>query len=182
MHRRKIQLVAGTTYTVSLPKEWVKKNHLKEKNEIALYEKNDETLVISAQLSENEKMKEISLDADKYASEEELVEEAEWTLQHAPRTTIRHENLFKIGWSTVGGGHTTSEILPFNQSEYPSDCVIILDEWRDSTDSICIDVVVYNPETGGCYDGITPSGVNLNQGAEATVAYLIARLELELSE
>ena len=68
MHRRKIQLVAGTTYTVSLPKEWVKKNHLKEKNEIALYEKNDETLVISAQLSENEKMKEISLDADKYAS------------------------------------------------------------------------------------------------------------------
>ncbi|MDH5783163.1 MAG: glycosyltransferase [Candidatus Bathyarchaeota archaeon] len=43
-------------------------------------------------------------------------------------------------------------------------------------------VMVYNLETGGCYDGITPSGVNLNQGAEATVAYLLARLELELSE
>jgi hypothetical protein len=38
---------------------------------------------------------------------------------------------------------------------------------------------VYNPNTGGCYDGITPEGVNLNQGAEATVAYLLARLDLE---
>lgn len=39
-------------------------------------------------------------------------------------------------------------------------------------------VVVYNMETGGCYDGITPRGLNLNQGAEATVSYLLARLEL----
>jgi hypothetical protein len=38
---------------------------------------------------------------------------------------------------------------------------------------------VYNPNTGGCYDGITPEGLNLNQGAEATVSYLLARLELE---
>jgi hypothetical protein len=38
---------------------------------------------------------------------------------------------------------------------------------------------VYNLNTGGCYDGITPEGLNLNQGAEATVAYLLARLDLE---
>ena len=38
---------------------------------------------------------------------------------------------------------------------------------------------VYNPNTGGCYDGITPEGLNLNQGAEATVTYLLARLDLE---
>ena len=68
MHRRKIQLVGGTTYTLSLPKEWVKKNNLKEKNEITIYEKNDRTLVISPQLGEKGKIKEISLDADKYAS------------------------------------------------------------------------------------------------------------------
>jgi hypothetical protein len=41
------------------------------------------------------------------------------------------------------------------------------------------DVVVYKPETGGCYDGITSKGLNLNEGAEATVSYLMARLELE---
>jgi hypothetical protein len=38
---------------------------------------------------------------------------------------------------------------------------------------------VYNPNTGGCYDGITSKGLNLNQGAEATVTYLLARLDLE---
>jgi len=41
------------------------------------------------------------------------------------------------------------------------------------------DLEVYNPETGGCHDGITPHGLNLNEGAEATVSYLLARLELE---
>jgi hypothetical protein len=40
-------------------------------------------------------------------------------------------------------------------------------------------VWVYDPNTGGCYDGITPEGLNLNQGAEATVTYLLVRLELE---
>lgn len=34
-------------------------------------------------------------------------------------------------------------------------------------------------ETGGCYDGITPSGVNRNQGAESIVGYCIASLALE---
>ena len=41
---------------------------------------------------------------------------------------------------------------------------------------------VYNPQTGGCYDGITPEGLNLNQGAEATVSYLLARLNMETLE
>lgn len=40
--------------------------------------------------------------------------------------------------------------------------------------------MVYNPKNGSCYDGINPQGLNLNNGAEATVAYLMARLELEV--
>lgn len=40
-------------------------------------------------------------------------------------------------------------------------------------------VMVYDPNTGACYDGITPCGLNLNQGAEATVSYLLASLEIE---
>jgi len=40
-------------------------------------------------------------------------------------------------------------------------------------------VIVYDSTTGACYDGITPQGLNLNQGAEATISYLLARLELE---
>lgn len=39
--------------------------------------------------------------------------------------------------------------------------------------------IVYNPCTGGCYDGVEEHNVNLNQGAESTLSYLIARLTLE---
>ena len=41
-------------------------------------------------------------------------------------------------------------------------------------------LMVCNPKNGSCYDGLTPLGLNLNNGAEATVAYLTARLELEV--
>ncbi len=39
--------------------------------------------------------------------------------------------------------------------------------------------IIYNPCTGGCYDGLEESYVNLNQGAESTISYLLARLVLE---
>ncbi|MBL7728052.1 MAG: glycosyltransferase [Dinghuibacter sp.] len=39
--------------------------------------------------------------------------------------------------------------------------------------------VVYNPCTGGCYDGLEEHAVNLNQGAESTISYLMARLTVE---
>jgi hypothetical protein len=39
-------------------------------------------------------------------------------------------------------------------------------------------VVLLNPETGTCYDGITPEGLNLNQGAEATLSYYLAYLKM----
>lgn len=38
---------------------------------------------------------------------------------------------------------------------------------------------IYNPVSGGCYDGLEENSVNLNQGAESTVCYLIARLIME---
>ncbi len=39
--------------------------------------------------------------------------------------------------------------------------------------------IVYNPKTGGCYDGLEEDHVNLNQGAESTISYLMARLVFE---
>lgn len=39
--------------------------------------------------------------------------------------------------------------------------------------------IVYNPCTGGCYDGLEETHVNLNQGAESTISYLMARLTIE---
>jgi len=39
--------------------------------------------------------------------------------------------------------------------------------------------IMYNPCTGGCYDGLEEYNVNLNQGAESTLSYLMARLTLD---
>ena len=39
--------------------------------------------------------------------------------------------------------------------------------------------IIYNPVTGGCYDGLEEHHVNLNQGAESTVSYLLARMTIE---
>jgi len=44
-----------------------------------------------------------------------------------------------------------------------------------------LDQIIYNPCTGGCYDGLEETQVNMNQGAESTVSYLMARLAVEKS-
>src|SRR3989344_2077642 len=38
--------------------------------------------------------------------------------------------------------------------------------------------MVYDEATGGCFDGLTKTGVNANEGAESTVSYLLARLSI----
>jgi hypothetical protein len=37
---------------------------------------------------------------------------------------------------------------------------------------------VYDRSTGGCYDGLHPKRVNRNQGAESTLSFLCALVEL----
>jgi len=39
--------------------------------------------------------------------------------------------------------------------------------------------IIYNPCTGGCFDGLEEKCVNLNQGAESTISYLLARLYIQ---
>ena len=41
---------------------------------------------------------------------------------------------------------------------------------------------LYDPTTGGCCDGLHTDRTNLNQGAESTLAYLMALSEMELLE
>lgn len=48
----------------------------------------------------------------------------------------------------------------------------ILDAARWFMGSNDLGSVMYDSSTGGCYDGLTPTGPNLNQGAESTLAAL----------
>jgi uncharacterized protein YyaL (SSP411 family) len=40
-------------------------------------------------------------------------------------------------------------------------------------------IVMYNADTGGCYDGLEATCVNRNQGGESSISYLLARLKME---
>ena len=42
-----------------------------------------------------------------------------------------------------------------------------------------LDQPLYNPSSGGCYDGLHFDRVNLNQGAESTLAFLLALAEMQ---
>ncbi len=39
--------------------------------------------------------------------------------------------------------------------------------------------MVYDDVTGGCCDGLGQYSLNINQGAESTISYLLARLAIE---
>ena len=41
---------------------------------------------------------------------------------------------------------------------------------------------LYDDQSGGCHDGLTPRGVNINEGAESTISYLGARLIIDRLE
>lgn len=42
-----------------------------------------------------------------------------------------------------------------------------------------LEQIIYNPCTGGCFDGLEQHNVNLNQGAESTLSYLMARMMID---
>ena len=43
-----------------------------------------------------------------------------------------------------------------------------------------LEIALYDPTTGGCRDGLHPERVNENQGAESTLAFLMAQVEMRL--
>lgn len=64
----------------------------------------------------------------------------------------------------------------FNKDEYKQKAIIAFNWFLGQNH---LHQIVYNPCTGGCYDGVEEFNVNLNQGAESTVSYLMARLVME---
>ncbi|MGC1581946.1 MAG: hypothetical protein WA766_10700, partial [Candidatus Acidiferrales bacterium] len=42
-----------------------------------------------------------------------------------------------------------------------------------------LQIALYDPSTGGCRDGLHPDRANENQGAESTLSFLMALLEMQ---
>jgi len=64
----------------------------------------------------------------------------------------------------------------FNNDDYKRKAIIAFNWFLGENH---LNQIVYNPCTGGCYDGVEEFNVNLNQGAESTISYLMARLAIE---
>jgi hypothetical protein len=45
-----------------------------------------------------------------------------------------------------------------------------------------LQIALYDPVTGGCRDGLHPDRANENQGAESTLSFLMALLEMRQVE
>jgi hypothetical protein len=45
-----------------------------------------------------------------------------------------------------------------------------------------VQVALYDPRSGGCRDGLHADRANENQGAESTLSFLLALLEMRLAE
>ena len=68
---------------------------------------------------------------------------------------------------------TTSNTWWYKQAQSAFDWFI---GWND------LGLEIYSPETGGCSDGLHVDRINGNQGAESTLAFLLALAELQLTQ
>jgi hypothetical protein len=99
------------------------------------------------------------------------------------------------GFFPQGGKRAMFDQQPVEAQAMVSACLeayrITLDEhWHKEAQSVfewflghnSLNLPIYDPTTGGCRDGLHPDRVNENQGAESTLAFLQALLELRLTE
>ena len=84
------------------------------------------------------------------------------------------------GEQPIDVAYTILALKQFNQA-FPSDGyddkMEIAFSWFQGNNQL--KQIIYNPCTGGCHDGLESYNVNLNQGAESTISYCLARFAFE---
>jgi len=99
------------------------------------------------------------------------------------------------GFFPRGGNRARFDQQPIEAHATVSACLEALritgdERWREEAERAFewflgrndLQLPLYDPVTGGCYDGLQPDRVNQNQGAESTLAFLLSLLELRLAE
>jgi len=117
------------------------------------------------------------------------------SLQWLLEVQLEHNHLTPIGnegWYKRKGSKSRFDQQPVEAQGLIEACVaahqITGDKyWLDHTKT-CFDwflgsndlgVSLYNPDTGGCRDGLHIDGVNLNEGAESTLAWLLSQVIMQ---
>jgi glycosyltransferase involved in cell wall biosynthesis len=93
----------------------------------------------------------------------------------------RGKEAYKFGEQPIDVAYTIISLAKFydelGNKEY-LDKLFVAFDWFLGENRL--NQIIYNPCTGGCYDGLEEHNVNMNQGAESTVSYLMARLTVEV--
>lgn len=93
---------------------------------------------------------------------------------------IKGEETGKFGEQPIDVAYTISTLSMFHNvfqnNDYKHKMTIAF-EWFLGHNRL--NQIIYNPCTGGCYDGLEENNINLNQGAESTLSYQMARLTME---
>jgi hypothetical protein len=143
----------------------------------------------------NAKLPHAMLVAGRRLESEEMTEAALKALRWLLEVQTGEEGQLSIignqGWYYRGGKPAKFDQQPIEAKALVQACLAAADftgeaDWAEEacrcfewfTGRNDLKVTLYNAETGGGQDGLEPGGVNLNQGAESTLAYLMSVLEL----
>lgn len=107
-------------------------------------------------------------------------------------TRKRFQPVGQDGWYMLGGKRAEFDQQPIDVAAMVQALLLYfeirrrqkyLDQALDVFDwflgNNTLEQVIYDQTTGGCNDGLGKEAINLNQGAESTISYLLARLSLE---
>lgn len=143
----------------------------------------------------NSKLPESLYLAHKLTKEKKYLEVAERALAFLSRTTFRQNHYLPIGqagWYYRDKQRAYFDQQPEDTASMVETKVIAYDvtgSEKHRADAINafqwflgrnhLNQMVYDEVTGGCHDGVGQNTLNINQGAESTISYLLARLAIE---
>lgn len=137
-----------------------------------------EALLLSYSITKNEEYKEIAKESFDFLLSQtfdeksiQVISNRSWLIKGGERATC--------GEQPIDVAYTILALRKFHDifkdEEYLTKMEIAFNWFLGNNR---LNQVVYNPCTGGCFDGMEEHNVNLNQGAESTVSYLMARLTI----
>lgn len=138
-----------------------------------------EALLLASRKSGDEKFQHIAKESFDYLCSI-LFEPSHFRVISNQTWHIPGANNSKVGEQPIDVAYTVLALSSFHETFGFKRYLIqmkIAFEWYLGKNQL--DQIVYNPISGGCLDGIEATQVNMNQGAEATSTYLMARNCLE---
>lgn len=97
-----------------------------------------------------------------------------WEHKNRPRpTSIGGEQPIEVAYTILALNRFFNES---SENKYKEMMVLSFDWFLGRNH---LNQIIYNPVTGGCFDGLEADKININQGAESTLSYLMARMVME---